>query len=341
MRKIFVKRIVYVGMITGFIGIHGCKLDAPIYPDPSTGTPVIDDVKKTHLFVSTYAKGLNTLPHPSRVCTTPDGNIYVTSYTEGKVFKLDAAGKVTVVLKDVKKPMGIKADQAGNVYVMLTGENKIVKIAPNGNVSTVKINANPNSAQDLAIANDGTLYIADTGNSRILKVDPSGTVTTLAGKIAVFGLKDGKGEEAHFSYPTNIRLAPDGFLWVIDGDGSNNYIGQTVRRVTQKGAVSTYFNQQNKAISIRDVALGKIDKDFNASAVVSLFLVYSNNTVAHFSTNGVHTMLAKTTTPGLTDGDITTAQFNSPTGISVNGTSVYITDQENNALRKIAVMQPN
>ena len=74
---------------------------------------------------------------------------------------------------------------------------------------------------------------------------------------------------------------------------------------------------------------------------MSLFLVYSNNTVAHFSTNGVQTMLAKTTTPGLTDGDITTAQFNSPTGISVNGTSVYITDQENNALRKIAAMQPN
>ncbi|TFF39822.1 NHL repeat-containing protein [Mucilaginibacter psychrotolerans] len=341
MRKIFSGKFLYIGMVAGFISINGCKLDAPIYPDSSTGTPVTDDAKKPRLFVSTYAQGLNTLPNPSRVCTTPDGNIYVTSYTDGKVFKLDAVGNVTVVLKDAKKPMGIKADKAGNVFVMLTGENKIVKIAPNGVVSTVKINANTNSAQDLAIANDGTIYIADTGNSRILKVDPNGTVTTLAGKITVFGLKDGKGEDAHFSYPTNIRLASDGFIWVIDGDGSNNYRGQTVRRVTQKGDVSTYFRQQDKTISIKDVAIAKIDKDFNVSSIVNVFLVYSNNTIAHFSTNGMQTILAKITTPGLTDGDITTAQFNSPAGISINGTSVYITDQGNNALRKIAAVQPN
>ena len=341
MRKIYLKQIAYVSMITGFLSIHGCKLDAPIYPDSTIAGPIGEDIKKPHLFVSTYAKGLNTLPRPSRVCTTPDGSIYVTSSTEGKVFKLDASGNVTLLLKEVKKPMGIKADKAGNVFVMLTGENKIIKISPNGTASNVKINANTNSAQDLAIANDGTLYIADTGNSRILKVDQSGTVTTLAGKITVFGLKDGKGEEAHFSYPTNIRLASDGFLWVVDGDGSNNYHGQTVRRITQKGQVSTYFRQQNKALVIQDIAPAKIDKDLNPSTAVSLLLAYSNNTLAHFSTNGVQTILSKITIPGHTDGDIITAQFNNPSGISVNGSSVLITDQDNNALRKIAAIKLN
>jgi len=343
MRKIFLKQYLYISIITGLISLQGCKLDAPIYPVSTVpnNLPVVDDVKKPYMVVSTLVKGLNTLPHPSRICTTVDGTIYITSTIEGKVFKVTVAGLVTTLLKNVKKPLGIKADRSGNVYVMLTGENKIAKITPAGKSSILKINANINSAQDLAIANDGTLYIADTGNSRILQVSPTGTVTTLAGKSAVFGLKDGKGEEAHFSYPTNIRLASDGFLWVIDGDGSNNNQGKTIRRITSKGQVNTYFTQQNKELSIQDIALAKIDKELNPSTVVNLFLVYSNNTVAHFATNGVQTILAKITTPGHTDGDIISAQFNKPSGISVNGSSVYITDEENNALRKITVVKAN
>jgi hypothetical protein len=338
------KTFLYIGITSCLLSMQSCKLDPPVYPNSlsdTSGLPAVDVLKKPHLFVFTSAKGLNVLPHPSRICTTTDGTKYITSAAEGKVFKLDALGRITILLNDVKKPTGIKLDQEGNVYVMLTGENKIAKISPGGKVSTVKINAYTNSAQDLAIASDGTLYIADTGNSRILKVSQDGTVVPLAGKIATFGLKDGTGENAHFSYPTNIRLASDGFLWVIDGDGSNNNWGQTIRRISKKGQVSTYFTQQNKALSITDVAVAKLDKELNPSPVINLFLTYNNNTVAHFATDGQQTLLAKITTPGHTDGDIITAQFHGPSGVCVNGTSVYIADEENNSVRKIAAVKPN
>ncbi|MBD1363062.1 hypothetical protein IDJ77_04495 [Mucilaginibacter sp. ZT4R22] len=342
MHKIFIKNPLYISFIAGLISLQGCKLDAPIYPDNSGShnSPTVDDVKKPHLFVSTYVQGINTLPHPSRICTTADGTMYITSAIEGKVFKVTTTGIVTTVLKNVKNPVGIKSDSKGNVYVMLTRENKIAKIAPGGTITTVKINADINSAQDLAIAGDGTLYIADTGNSRILQVNTDGIVTTLAGKIATFGLKDGIGQDAHFSTPTNIRLASDGFLWVIDGDGAKA-TGQTIRRVTKKGQVNTYFTQQNKALTIMDMALAKIDKDLNPSSAVNVFLVFSNNTIIHFATNGVQTTLAKITTAGFTDGDIKTAQFSNPAGISVNDSCLFITDQDNNALRKIAAVKPN
>lgn len=342
MQKISIKNALYISCFAGLISLQGCKLDAPIYPDntSSNSSPVADDVNKPHLFVSTYAQGINTLPQPSRICTTSDGTIYITSASEGKVFKVNAMGIVTTILNNVKNPTGVKSDAKGNVYVMLTRENKIAKITSGGMVTNLKINADINSAQDLAIADDGTLYIADTGNSRILQVNTDATVITLAGKIATFGLKDGLGEDAHFSWPTNIRLSPDGFLWVIDGDGANAK-GQTIRRVTKKGQVNTYFTQQNKALAIMDMALAKIDKDLNPSSNVSLFLVYSNNTITHFATNGIQTTLAKITATGFTDGDIMTAQFFNPSGISINGSYVYITDQGNNALRKIAAVKPN
>ena len=344
MKKEMLLRALFLCVMLSAI-LPGCKLDPPVYPssetpattpEPSNNNPN----NSTALTASTVVSGSNKLPQPSRLCTTTDGTIYVTSMSQGKVFRVTSAGIVKLVAQGLNKPLGIKSDLNDNIYVAITGDNKIIKITPSGKVTDVVINMPINGAQDLAIADDGSIYITDTGNKRILKVSATGTATVFAGKINVSGLKDGTGAGAHFSFPTNIRIAADGFIWVIDGDGVNKS-GQTIRRITKSGRVNTYYSSKKKALAIIDLAVARRDKALNSVLIGSLFLIFSDNTLSHLGTNGVETVISPTTTSGLVNGDLKQAQFSKPTGISISGNKMYIADQNNDALRKIVSSKIN
>ncbi|TWR28843.1 DUF839 domain-containing protein [Mucilaginibacter pallidiroseus] len=344
MKKRTLCQLLYAVLATALL-LTSCKLDPPIYPQHDTEGETVPGqpqhpVVNTNLKVTTVMSGLDNVPQPSRICTTVNGNIYVTSFSRGMVFKITAAGSVTTVLRNLDKPQGIKADKNGNIYVMITGANKIIKITPDGQATNIPLSLPIDGAQDLAIADDGTIYIADTGNQRILKVKSQGEATVFAGKIDVFGLKDGVGSNAHFSSPSNIRLAADGFLWVIDGNGVDRS-AKSIRRITKSGQVNTYYLQKTKGLFISDIAVAKRDKQLISSPVENLFLVLSNNTLSHLGTNGVETIISPTTASGFLNGDIKQAQFSNPTGISVSGANIYIADQNNNAIRKITSSKTN
>src|SRR5258705_411907 len=70
--------------------------------------------------------------------------------------------------------------------------------------------------------------------------------------------------------------------------------------------------------------------------VLSLLLVTSiarsSQTVTTFAGDN-----APTGTPGFTDGTGTAARFSNPTGICTDGTNLYVTDEDNNAIRKIVI----
>jgi len=64
-----------------------------------------------------------------------------------------------------------------------------------------------------------TLYIADSDNDAIRAADlTSGEVVTLAG-IGLNGNADGPGDQASFSWPVDVIIAPDGSLLVVDPGG--------------------------------------------------------------------------------------------------------------------------
>lgn len=338
MKRKSLQQALCLGFTIGVL-LTGCKSDPPIYPVTETPGNTIPNqpsnpVDTYGLTASTLISGTDKIPQPSRVCTTINGIFYITSMTQGKVFKVISGGVVSTVLKNVNNPLGLKADLKGNIYVMITGDNKIMKITPGGKATEIKINMPINGAQDLAIADDGTIYIADTGNQRILKVDTYGNAVVFAGKINVSGLKDGTGSDAHFSTPTNIRLAGDGFLWVVDGNGVDKS-SQTIRRITKSGQVNTYYLVKTKGVAINDFAVAQRDKVLNTSLVENLFLIFTNNTIMHLRTDGVEAIISPTMNPGFVNGDLKTAQFANPTGISISGANMYIVDQNNNALRKI------
>ena len=94
----------------------------------------------------------------------------------------------------------------------------------------------PSSAFPFAVAPtaDGGLLIADTGNDRIRRVAPDGTITTVAGDgIRGYGGDGGPATQAALNSPHNLAVLPDGGFLIAD-EGNNR-----VRRVWPNGTITT------------------------------------------------------------------------------------------------------
>jgi hypothetical protein len=330
------KLITLWGIAATVIALHSCKLDPPIYPSKpittATGAEATDPDMGYNLMVTTFKKEIS---EPKRIGSDAFGNFFV-SNNRGQVIKIDAKGDQKILCNDRNDPEGVKTDIKGNVYIALAGENKIVKISPEGNISNIAISLALNKPKDIALLPDGTLFIADTDNRRILRIAPNGQASVFAGKTGVFGIKDGKGEQAHFSYPTNIRVGSNNTLWIVDGNGINKKTyGQTIRRISISGNVTTLFKQNNTGITILDLAISKMDKNLKSADLEALFILKSDNTISYLTLNGKETNLNPNSTIGYIDGNLDEAKFNKPSGITIRDKVIYIADYSNNAIRKI------
>jgi uncharacterized protein (TIGR03437 family) len=64
----------------------------------------------------------------------------------------------------------------------------------------------------------GNIYFADTGNFRIRKIDSGGTISTVAGNGAVWaGQTTGPATQVPLVNPSNVAIAQDGTLYIVDG----------------------------------------------------------------------------------------------------------------------------
>ena len=156
------------------------------------------------------------------------------------------------------------------------------------------------------LTTDGqNLYVTDFGNSTIRKIDlKTGTVTTIAGKVGPGGAPgkhadstDGTGQTARFNQPNGITT--DGVsLYVTDSFDS------TIRKIVISSGIpgSVYSGPVTTIAGIPAVS----DKDGNIII-----------------------------TTGSKDGYGPVATFDEPTGITTDGTSLYIVDALNHRIRKI------
>lgn len=86
----------------------------------------------------------------------------------------------------------------------------------------------------LAVDSKGNLYVADSANNRVRRIGPDGTISTFAGNgSAVFSGDGGPATSAGLSFPTDVAVAPDGSVLIVDrGNGR-------LRRVSPSGTIST------------------------------------------------------------------------------------------------------
>lgn len=186
------------------------------------------------------------------------------------------------------------------------------------------------------ITTDGmNLFVSDNNNCTIRKIAiATGVVSTLSGSAGVIGSADGAGAAASFFRPSGITT--DGINLFVS-DGNNN----TIRKIViATGAVST--------LAGRAGASGSTDGAGAAASFSSprgittdgtnLFVAdYGNKTIRKIviATGAVTTLAGSAGVYGSADGIGSAARFGYPTGISTDGTSLYLTDSA--SIRKIVI----
>lgn len=259
-----------------------------------------------------------------------------------------SADNTTGTLATFNFPRGVTTD-GRNLYVADTSNNMIRQIViTSGAVSTLAGNTTPGNADFIGtlasfnapygITTDGTnLYVADYGNNKIRKILIStGAVTTLAGTGAAGAADTATGIPATFQHPYGITT--DGINAYVTDYGNNK-----IRKIViASGAVTTLAGS------------GLAGADDNVTGTLATFRgpdgittdgfnLYvadtGNNTIRKIvlATGAVTTLAGSALAAGgAVDNSMgTSATFNGPSGITTDGKSLYVTDSNNNKVRRI------
>jgi sugar lactone lactonase YvrE len=193
------------------------------------------------------------VPNPRAVAADGNGNLYIA--TDYYVFKVDAAGMLTILAGTTDPylpwsdggpatatpvgPLDIAADQAGNVYIVET--HRVRKVdASTGVIHTVAGTGEEGFSGDgglatlaklsftvweihlytggVAVDAAGNLFIADAGNNRIRRVDAvTQEITTVAGN-GTYGYSGdgGPATSAALKAPTAVAVDAAGILYIAD-----------------------------------------------------------------------------------------------------------------------------
>jgi len=296
---------------------------------------------------------------PSSI-TTDGTNLYVADRGNHTIRKVViSTGVVTTLVGQTapaqasgftfNEPTGITTDGT-NLYVADAYNQLIRKVViGTGVVTTLAGTAGASGSTDgigaearfynpRGITTDGTnLYVVDTANGTIRKVViATGEVTTLAGTAGANGIANGNGAEARFRGPTGITT-----------DGTNLYVADTYNQLIRKAVIATgmvmalagspeYYGSA--------AGPGKAANFYYSTGITTdgtnLFVADSWACTIRkvvISTGGVTTLAGAAGSIGSTDGTGAAARFYYPTGITTDGTNLYVADTYNQLIRKVVI----
>jgi NHL repeat len=298
---------------------------------------------------------------------TTDGiNFYVADFWNNAIRKVTptgaapAAPEVRTLPIVLNRPSGITTIDGTTLYVVANGANAIWFINTNDNTfttigsitglagsvdSTVPEDVRFN--QPTGITTDGeNLYVTDSGNHTIRRINiTTKAVSTLAGSSGAVGSDNGIQGAARFNLP-----------WRITTDGANLYVtdfrNHTIRRIDiLTGTVFTIAGSPGP-LSLDGGATDGIGTDarFNqpngiTTDGINLFVTDSyQNTIRKIviDTKAVTTISGIPKLPGDKKygqgGSVDSPgapSFDTPIGITTDGTGLYIADSVNSTIRKI------
>lgn len=186
------------------------------------------------------------------------------------------------------------------------------------------------------IREGGNLYLTEQLNHTVRKiVIATGAVTTLAGTAGANGSTNGTGAAARFNSPNGIT-----------SDGTNLYVVDSANHTIRKIVIAT------GAVTTIAGAAGRADTNDGTGAAASFFFptgitndgtnlyVTSAGTVRKIviATGSVTTFAGdKNNMQGNVDGTGAAASFFSPSGITTDGTNLYVSDSFAHTIRKIVI----
>jgi sugar lactone lactonase YvrE len=190
------------------------------------------------------------------------------------------------------------------------------------------------NSPDGAVLIGRDLYVLDTNNSDLRKVNlDTRTVTTIGGTANISGSEDGHGTSAHFNLPTQI--ATDGTALYITDSGND-----TIRRMTlADGNIKTIGGQAQQTGKQDGPVAKSLFSGPRGIATDGKFVYVAdtgNGVIRKIDlTNMTVSTIAGTGEEGNKDGPGDQAQFNNPGALCLSGTTLYLMDADNHAVRKI------
>jgi uncharacterized protein (TIGR03437 family) len=274
------------------------------------------------------------------------GNIYLADLTAERVRKIDTRGMISTIAghgdfgyisdgapanMSIMLPAGVAIDGFGNLLIsdlnlsavrrvdLSTG--LIFTIAGNGSSGFLGDNGAATSSEmdgpsGLAVDGNNQIYVADLLNARVRKI-ASSVITTLAGT----GLRDGSpAASAFLNFPEGLAVSATNTAMVADtGD-------MVARRFGIGGTISTVGQLQAAPHAVA------VDQSGN------YYVTDDEPLVLKITPAGVTSIVAGNSQDGYSgdNGPATAAMISMPTGVAVDsGNDVYITDFNNNRIRKI------
>jgi len=244
------------------------------------------------------------------------------------------------------------ADNLGNFYAVDPDQHLVFKVGRDGILHVIAGHGIPGFSGDggparnaalrgprgIAMDAAGVIYIADTGNNRIRTIDRDGIIRTIAGR-AQGQLEDGiQALEANLQGPFGLTVGPDGTIYY----GSSR--DARVRRIAPDGTIMTVAGDGTQGFSgdggpAKQAQLGGVIEDLAIDATGNLYIVdFSNHRIRRVDPNGIITTLAGDDELGFYDngGPAIEARLD-PTGVDVDSMgNVYIADRGGQQIRRVA-----
>jgi len=311
-----------------------------------------------------------TLGFPYGVAVDAQDRVVIADTGNHKIRRIDANGVITTIAgtgsvgysgdggpataAELNDPYGVAFDGMGRMVITDAYNNRIRRVETNGTITTISGTGDPLSDGDggpataadsgtaLGIANDTTGHIltADTHGHRIRRIEDDGTVSTVAGKIDPDDI--GPVAAARLADPQAL-VVTSGITFVAGGTSGTL---EAIRN-GRVDAVAGYYPQTKPTGALaryRTDAFGKVGGVAFDAARGRIYITETTANRLHVITQvdpsnpatwTIAALANAAGTAGATDGAAATATFRRPTGLYLDGNTLYIADTGNHAIRTL------
>lgn len=244
------------------------------------------------------------------------GNIYISQSLFGStVARLTPDGELSTFIEELDGAGGLEVDDDGNLYVVEYHTQKVKKYNPDGELLE-EWDTGMTGPTGIALDSKGKLYITNYGEF----TESDGQYRGFGNTISVLDTSSSAMarrflHDDRLNAPVDIEVDANDNLYIANGNKGDGRI----LRYSKDGELAVLAEASG------EIAFGWIA--YLDGAIYSTH--FGGNTIYKTDAgNGTISVLSGSDEPGSKDGDLSTANFNHPNGISANhqGDGLYLTE---------------